>query len=304
MLSKSLFDQFRLTATERRLGVYGIHVYQEGAGAVEHRFRADDRVQLWSASKTYTSLAVGMCVDEGRFGLEDTILGHFPQFEAVAAPGSDAITIRDLLQMRSGKDYALFQEEDLDVLAATDWAELFFRSELVSTPGTKFFYANACTYMLSRLVEKASGSVLRDYLMPRLFDPLHVLNPWWNTDSRGHSLGAYGLQLTTSELARLGRLLLQEGVWEDEALVSAAYVEAMHTDTVPQGNHFTDPESNAGYGYQVWRNVASGYRADGMYGQFSIVIPDKRAVITATSHNEANANDIVRAAFADLAEKL
>jgi CubicO group peptidase (beta-lactamase class C family) len=304
MLDKSLFDQFRLTVAERRLGVYGVHAYQEDAGEAEHRFRADDRVQLWSVSKAYTSLAVGMCVDEGRLALTDAVLGHFPEFKAVAAPGSEAITVKNLLQMQCGKDYELFQEQDADVIAATDWAELFFRGEVVSTPGSKFFYANAATYMLSRLVEKTSGLVLRDYLMPRLFEPLHVLNPWWNADPRGHSIGAFGLQLTTSELARLGRLLLQEGVWQDEALVSAEYVRAMSTDTVPQGDRFPDPESSAGYGYQVWRNTTGGYRADGMYGQFCIVVPDKRAVITTTSHNETATNDIGRAVFADIVDKL
>ncbi|MDR3106904.1 MAG: beta-lactamase family protein [Bifidobacteriaceae bacterium] len=304
MLTESLFDRFRLTVAEKRLGVYGVHVYQEGAGALEHRFRADDRTQLWSVSKAYTSLAVGMCVDEGRLSLADPVLGYFPGFEAVAAEGSEAITIIDLLQMRSGKDYVLFEEEDLAVINASDWAELFFRGEITSPPGGKFFYANGCAYMLSRLVEKVSGLVLRDYLRPRLFDPLRVLNPWWNSDPAGHTLGAYGLQLTTSELARLGRLLLQEGVWEDQALVSADYIRAMWADTVPQHGHFPDPESNAGYGYQVWRNTIAGYRADGMYGQYSIVIPDKRAVITTTAHNETNACDIIRAAFADIADRL
>ncbi|MDR1798801.1 MAG: beta-lactamase family protein, partial [Bifidobacteriaceae bacterium] len=230
MLKAALFDQFRLTCGERRLGVYGVHVYQEGQGDIEHRFRADDRVHIWSASKTFTAVAIGRCVDEGRFALTDTVLNLLPQYQAVASPGSEAITVRDLLHMAGGKDYAFFQEEDPDVVDSTDWAELFFRGQVTSTPGTKFFYANACTYMLSRVVEQVSGMTLRAYLMPRLFGPLHILNPWWNTDPQGHTLGAYGLQLTTAELAKLGQLLLQEGVWGDSEVVSAGYVKAMHTD--------------------------------------------------------------------------
>ncbi len=306
MFTAALFDQFRLTQAERDLGVYGVHVYQEGEGEIEHRFRADDRVQIWSASKTFTSAAVGICLDEGRFALSDPVIGFFPEQTGTCAPGSESITVRDLLQMRSGKEYDLFQEQDPHLIATTDWAELFFRGDLVTRPGTHFYYANAASYLLGRIVEKTSGQVLRDYLMPRLFDPLDILNPSWNACPRGHSAGAFGLQLTTSELARMGRLLLQSGVWGDRQLVPADYVAAMHTDVVSPANHFgPDPESNAGYGYQVWLNTTPGtWRLDGKYGQFSIIIPDKRAVVTATSHNETHANDIIRAIFTDICPRL
>ena len=305
MLSISLFDQFRLTCLERNLGVYGVHVYQDGRGEVELRFRADDRVHLWSASKTFTSLAIGMCEDEGRLDLADYVLDYFPEWMGVAAPGSKVIRMVDLLHMCSGKDFAMFEETDAHVINDTDWAELFFRSRVVTAPGTRFFYANACTYMLGRVVEKVSGQILRDYLMPRLFEPLDILNPWWNTCPRGHSLGAAGLQLTTSELARMGRLMLQGGYWEGYQLVPADYIDAMHTDFVPTYRHFDDDESDVGYGYQVWLNTTPGtWRADGMYGQFCIVLPGQRAVVTTTSHNERGANDIIRAVFADIVPKL
>lgn len=306
MLNPSVLDSFRLRVAERALGVYGVHLYVEGQGEIEHRYRADDRVHLWSASKTFAALAVGMCVAEGRFALTDTVLGLFPECAPTAAPGSEAITLRNLLQMTSGKEHAgMFHELDEEVVDTTDWAELFFAGEVRTTPGSRFFYSSADTYMLGRAVEQVSGQVLRDYLMPRLFGPLGIRNPSWNTCPRGHSIGGFGLQLRTSELARLGRLLLQEGRWDDQELVPAAYVQAMHTDVVPTGRHFPDDESDCGYGYQVWRNTVPGtYRADGMYGQFSIVLPEQRAVVTTTSHNEHNANDIIRAVFSDIMPRL
>ena len=304
-MGHALFDQFRLTVLERNLGVYGVHVHVDGADDIEHRFRSDDRVHLWSASKTFTSLAVGMCADEGRFTLSDRVIDHFPQYRNIAAPGSENITVRDLLHMQPGKEYNLFQETDESVLGTTDWAQLFFAGELTTTPGTHFFYANACTYMLGRLVEATSGSLLRDYLLPRLFNPLGILNPQWETDPAGHNAGAFGLHLRTSELARMGQVLLHEGELDGKQLVSAEYIQAMHTDTVNTDHHFDDTESNVGYGYQVWLNTTPGtYRADGMYGQFSIVLPEHHAVVTLTSHNEVCANDIVRAVFNDIVPKL
>jgi CubicO group peptidase (beta-lactamase class C family) len=305
MLSASILDRFRLTNLERGLGIYGVHVYQEGQGAVEHRTRSDDRIHVWSVSKTFTSLAIGMCLDEGRLELSDTVASLFPHYQSLAAPGSDQITVRHLLQMSSGKEYHLFERDDPQVMEDTDWAELFFAGQVVATPGSHFFYSTGGSYMLSRVVEQVSGQVLRDYLLDRLFRPLGIRNPTWDACPRGHSAGGYGLHLTTSEVAALGQLLLQQGVWQDRALVSASYVRALHTDVIAQDNPANDPESNAGYGYQVWRNAVPGtYRAAGLYGQLSIVVPDQRAVVTTTAHYEPASGDIVRAVFADIIDRL
>lgn len=144
--------------------------------------------------------------------------------------------------------------------------------------------------------------ILRDYLLERLFGPLNIFNPQWQTCYQGHTVAATGLFLRTEELARLGRLLLQKGEWEGKRIVSASYIDAMATDIISSSQFDNgDPESRQGYGYQVWRCTKPGvYRADGMYGQFSIVMPDKKAVVTVTSHNELRANDIIRAIFDDI----
>jgi len=141
-------------------------------------------VHLWSASKTFTSLAVGQCQGEGRLTLADKVLDFFPEWADVAAPGSAAIRLVDLLHMCGGKDFAMFEETDEHKIDATDWAELFFRSRVVTTPGTRFFYANACTYMLGRVVEKVSGMVLRDYLIPACSTRWTSLTPG-GTPARG-----------------------------------------------------------------------------------------------------------------------
>ncbi|MCL2652283.1 MAG: beta-lactamase family protein [Propionibacteriaceae bacterium] len=305
MLDSSLLTDFRITCLERNLGVHGIHVYQQGVGEVANYRQADDRAELWSASKTYTSLAIGMCVAEGRLSLTDPVLDFFPEYAGTAAPGSEAIRVVDLLQMRSGKDFEDLPEATPDEVGHADWAELYFRAPQDAPAGSHFFYANGSTYMLSRLVEKTSGSVLLDYLVPRLFQPLDIINPWWNACPQGHSFGCYGLQLTLTEFAKLGRLLLQNGAWGDHQLVPASYVEAMHTDVVPPARHFDGDEWNVGYGYQVWLNRWPGsYRADGKYGQHCIVMPDRQATITVVSHDETNTAGILAAIFNDIAPKL
>ncbi|WP_324652351.1 serine hydrolase [Georgenia sp. H159] len=292
----SLLTGFRLRTVERNLGVYGIHLHREGHEPVEHRFRSDDPVHLYSGSKTFTAVAVGMAQAEGLLDLDDAVVGFFP--EHPHADGTEAITVRHLLQMTSGSPFTGFgpgQAEEPDLLGA------FLTAEPVAEPGSSFRYSNGSSYVLGRVVHAVSGQDLRDFLLPRLFEPLGISNPQWMRCPRGYSLGGVGLHLRSSEFARLGQLLLQDGRWEDSELVPAGFVERMRSDVVDCSDFSEDPESSAGYGYQVWRcTVADAWRADGKYGQFAVVLPRHRAVVTITAHRESASNDILRAVWEDL----
>ncbi len=297
----SILNQFRLTVLEQGFGVYGVTVYRKGRGEVSHRWRADDRVCLFSGSKTFTSVGVGICRDEGLLKLTDTALSFFPEYRDIASGRSEAITIRDLLHMSSGKNVFYFSGDEQEK-ETNDWAKLFFLDPMKCEAGSEFFYSNACTYMLSRIVEKVSGLTLRDYLIPRVFNPLGIFNPQWHTCPDGHTLGATGLYLTTGEFSKLGLLLLNGGVHEDTRIVSEAYLNEAVTDIISTANSSYDPgECTNGYGYQLWRCSYKGaYRADGKYGQFSVVFPEREAVVTVTSHEEYRTADILRAIYNDI----
>ena len=297
-MEKAVLNQFRQSVEQEKLGVYGIHVYKHGAGVVEHRFRSDDYVNIYSCSKTYTSVAVGICVDEGWISLEDKLIKYFPEYESIMSDGTEKISLKNLLQMSGGK--RLGQSTMELIHRPESMAELFLSAKMDTQPSTEFFYCNLGTYMLGRVVEKVSGKTLRDFLVERLFSKMGICNPHWMSCIEGHTAAASGLMLKTSQLAMLGRLLLQEGMWEDEQIVSADYVKAMHTSIVNTAE-MEDSEAQCGYGYQIWRcSVGQSWRVDGMYGQFSIVVPEKDAVITVTAHNERRAYDIIRAIFSDI----
>lgn len=304
-MNAAILEAFKTAVGEQRLGVYGIHVYREGEGSVQHLFRCNEREHLFSGSKAFTSMAVGIAAGEGRFSLDDTAISFFPQFASSAAPGSGAITVKNLLQMQAGHAESLFCTEEEFQERTRDWAGFFFSKPLVNKPGSVFLYDNGCSYILSRIIEAVSGQTLRDYLMPRFFTPLDIFNPQWHTCPGGHSMGAIGLYLTTEEFSRLGILLLQDGRWEDRQIVPEAYVRRASGDLVPVGRDFGDEENWQGYGYQLWRcTVPGAFRADGKYGQYSIVFPDRRAVVTVTAHNEGVANDILRAVYGEVLPRL
>lgn len=303
-MEKSILDRFRMTVTERGLGIYGIKAERMNGESVSHFWRSNDDVNLYSGSKTFTSLAVGMCVKEGRLTTDDHVLDFFPEYRGAAAPGSEDITLRDLLHMASGKKKFWFGELNAQK-NEKDWAELFFRVPLTAKPGEEFFYSNACSYMLGRTVEKVSGQNVRDFLLPRLFRPLGILNPQWHTCSGGHPLCATGLYLNLEQFSRLGTFLLHGGQADGKQMVDEGYLQKLSTDLIDNflpGDGM--PETSSGYGYQVWRCSPEGvYRADGMYGQFCIVLPGKGA-ITITAHEEANPYGLVMAALQEIAPEL
>lgn len=297
-MDKRILDSFCAAVENQQLGAYGIHLYVQGRGSVQHHFRSEERTHLYSGSKAFTAMAIGIAQGEGRLSLFDTALSFFPEYQSIATPGSETITIRDLLHMCAGRNQGLFTTQQSSQKPMEDWAASFFSIPQTSAAGSSFCYDSGCTYMLSRVIHAVSGQSLRDYLMPRLFDPLDIYNPQWHSCPRGHSVGGFGLYLTTEEFSRLARLMLQQGNWEGRQLVPADYLHAAVQDIV-QTQGFGDEENRQGYGYQLWRcTIPNSYRADGKFGQYAIVLPDQRATLTITAHNERCANDLLRAAWA------
>jgi len=148
-------------------------------------------------------------------------------------------------------------------------------------PGTLFVYNTPGSYMLSAIVQKVTGKTVFDYLRPRLFEPPGIENPTWETSPQGISLGGFGLNLRTEDIARFGQLYLQKGRWNGKQLVPASWVE---TATARQTSNGSDPASDwdQGYGYQFWRCRHGAYRGDGAFGQFCVVMPEQDAVVAIT----------------------
>ncbi len=119
-------------------------------------------------------------------------------------------------------------------------------------PGTHFLYNTSATYMLSAIVQKVTGTTVLDYLQPRLFEPLGIQRPTWETSPQGITAGGYGLSVRTEDIARFGQLYLQKGKWQGMQLVPEAWIEAA---TARQTSNGSNPKSDwdQGYGYQFWR---------------------------------------------------
>ena len=168
-----------------------------------------DRVHMThSLTKSVTATAVGLAIDEGRFGLDDKVAGFFPEY--VPRNASDhlrAMTVRDLLTMRTGHD----RETSGSVWRPikTSWVAEFFKIPVVHAPGTHFQYTSAASYMLSAIVSKTTGQSMAEYLKPRFFAPLGIDRWRWDTSPGGISPGGNGLSWNTAASLKLGAVHAQ-----------------------------------------------------------------------------------------------
>ena len=242
-------------------------------------YAAETPHMLYSLSKSFTSTAVGMAVDEGLLSLDDPVISFFPEdLPEVVSDNLKAMRIRDLLRMNTGHQ----REPSRDIGPGESWAKRFLSEDVQFKPGTHFVYNSFATYMCSAIIQKVSGETLLDFLTPRLFEPLGIKNPTWESDPDGINTGGWGLSITTEDISRFGQLYLQKGSWEGKQLVSAGWVEEA---TKLQTCNGSNPESDwdQGYGYQFWRCRHGLYRGDGAFGQYCIVMPDQDAVLAMTS---------------------
>jgi CubicO group peptidase (beta-lactamase class C family) len=238
---------------------------------------------LYSLSKSFTSTAVGLAIADGKLSLDDEVLKYFPH-EAPAEPSANlrAMRVRDLLRMNTGHvtEARLFGEVDSSMRSAS-WVKRFLAHPVEFKPGTHFLYNSPATYMLSAIVQKVTGQTVLDYLEPRLLEPLGIERPTWVESPEGINAGAYGLSVRTEDIAKFGQLYLQNGQWNGRQLIPAVWVEEA---TARQTSNGSSPRSDwdQGYGYQFWQS-RHGYRGDGAFGQYMLILPKYDAVVAITS---------------------
>ncbi|HEX5169014.1 MAG TPA: serine hydrolase [Cyclobacteriaceae bacterium] len=243
---------------------------------------------LYSLSKSFTSSAVGFAVAEKRFTIDDKVISFFKEeLPATVSDNLAAMKVRHLLTMTTGhvKDTMPPIREAKDA----SWSKTFLAQPVEREPGSFFLYNTGASYMLSAIVQKRTGQPVIEYLKPRLFEPLGIEGMDWESNAQGVNVGGYGLRVKTEDIAKLGQLYLQKGTWKGKQLLPASWVEEATRKQVnsnpSSADYSADNDWAQGYGYQFWRCSTGGFRADGAFGQFSIVLPEYDAVVAVTSES-------------------
>ncbi|MCQ5129530.1 beta-lactamase family protein [Butyricicoccus faecihominis] len=232
---------------------------------------------FFSMSKSFTSVAVGFAAQEGLLSVNDPVLGFFPE-EAPPHPGEKlrALAIRDLLTMRSGQ-----VAEQIEILKGAEWVRQFLANAPVKQPGTHLAYNSVGTYVLSAIVQQATGRTIFEYLQPRLFEPLGLSGGLrWETSPEGISAGGFGISGLTEDIARFCTFVLRRGAWRGKQLLNAAWFDAASAPQADNAAASPLPDWQQGYGYQFWLCQPAGvFRGDGAFGQLGIVLPEQDMVL-------------------------
>jgi len=257
---------------KQKLNCEGIIVLQHGKKITEHRWIPEMPRNCFSVSKSFVSVAIGMAVDRKKISLNDKVVDVFPDLVHKSGKRLSALTLEHLLTMSRG--HAVFSRPETAAEAIAQ--------PLKYQPGTNFVYDNGSTFLASAMFTKKMGINVRDFLLDNLFRPLGIPDPQWPETKDGHTIGATGIMLSTSNLATFGQFLLQRGNWKGKQLVCAEWIDNAGR---PQINtRSRRPDCDLGYGYCFWPSRHGTYRADGKDGQFVIVLPRQDAVIAINSN--------------------
>lgn len=249
-----------------------------------HPYAPDLPHTLFSLSKSFTAIAVGLAVAGGRLSVADRVISLLPDdCPEEVSDGLAALRVRHLLTMTAGFDpqttYFMFADPD------GNWARGTLGRPLSHEPGRHFYYDDGAPYLLSAIVQRLTGMPILDTLRQRLFAPLGVEVASWSQCPRGINSGFTGLSLTTEAVARFGQLLLNKGTWFGKRPLAENWVEQATRFQVANGSN-PDADDEQGYGYLFWRYRYNAYGGDGAFGQFCQVWPDHEVVLAITAGKE------------------
>lgn len=280
----------------KELGILGVKVTQHGKDIAYKNWDEECRRNIYSASKSVTSCAVGFAVQEGLLSLSERLVDAFhDDLPESIDENLEQATVRDLLTMCLGQEKGHLMGAQRPLYKEKDWVKLSLSLPFAYKPDTKFVYNNVGPYLAGVLVQRRAGCDLPSYLTPRLFDHLGITHPTWEIDPKGYTFGAGGLFFTLSELHTFGLFYLQNGAWNGKQLLSSEWVQESTKKQVDNGSH--------GYGYLFWGGEQGTFRADGKYGQLSILCRDKDAVISIVAECRDTAK-LNRAIFDELYPQL
>ena len=252
-----------------------------------------------SVTKSITSLLMGIARDKRLIpGVNETLFTFFPEYPALNTGRKADITIRNMLSMSSGIPWnESFPYNDsrnsiYQLLAADDPLEYILGIDLFASPGKAFSYNSGTTVLLGEIIRRAAGMTVQDFAAKHLFTPLGITKfrmidlP----NAKDVFFGSSGLYLRPRDMAKIGQLCLQEGLWGDKRIVSSEWIRESMKKSIgfPPSHalqHFAE-----GYGYQWWLGTYStrntkAYLAAGFGGQFIVVFPEIDMVVVLTGGN-------------------
>lgn len=258
------------------IGFEGIVLLNKnGEKLYERRWIQDYPRDIYSNTKSFTSAAVGMAIFQNEISLDAKVSEMFEvQNES---PFWNKMRLKDLLTMRSGfaKEHLMYFDRRKGI-GVENYLDYLLSQEVKYEPGSRYLYSTGDSILAGCMVEKVVGVNLHTYLYKNLLLPLGIDYPIWETDLQGHTCGGSGLQLKLIDMAMLGLIYLNEGVYQGIKFFDKEWVDLSFSNFVELENK-KYPEN---YGF-FWRICNNGqfYKANGVFGQDTLVIPAENCVL-------------------------
>ena len=236
---------------------------------------------LYSCTKSVISALIGIAIDKGYIkGVEQPISDFFPEMvpEDVDA-NKKAMTLEHVLMMSTGLDcrdsYRYGWRGLFRMRGSDDWVKFVLDLPMSEPPGTRFEYCNGATFLLSAILQKQTGMTAYSFAKKHLFGPLGITDVYWPLNPQGISMGYSDLHMRPRDMAKIGYLYLNNGLWEGKQIISTQWVKASTR------KHISATLAN-GYGYQWWIIDPTIYTAIGFAGQHIFVVKEKDLVVVFT----------------------
>jgi CubicO group peptidase (beta-lactamase class C family) len=317
MDSMKLMNLLRRIHEEEYTGIDGILIARNGKLVFEQYFRGydfeyaakdfkgkwtdyDDNTphNLASVTKSVTAILCGIAIDRGFIrSVDEKLADFFPQDSTLFPGNKKKITLHHLLTMSSGLQwneqnvpYGDPKNDIVQLFIVPEPLKHILSKPLAHEPGTEWYYNGGGTNLLGQIVQKTSGMRLDNFAEKYLFSPLEFGQSRWVRINRDFVYASGDLRLRPRDMAKLGELALDKGVWRGNRILSSQWIGQMTR------KHVTRPH-DGGYGYQWWlehytlgSTAIDAYLASGWGGQWIIVLPSLQTVVVVTGSNYA-AND-------------
>ncbi|WP_029232235.1 serine hydrolase domain-containing protein [Butyrivibrio sp. VCB2006] len=273
-------DLIRNLSENKECNIHKFMALRHGNVIAECAFEPYD-MDTWHVSysmcKSIIGMAIGILIDEGKLTLEDKLSDIFSSRMNPLGFFKKSITVKNLLNMSSGVEFY-----EAGAISGNDWRKSFLESGFKFDPGAQFEYNSMNTYMLSAIITEKTGKSAFEYCKEKIFVPMGIQRVFWESCPQSITKGGWGLFIRIEDMAKLGQLYLQDGMWDGKQIVSKKWVEESTSWQIETGKG-----DNSHYGYQLWINDdrPGSFAYNGMLGQNVFIYPDVDMVVATNAGN-------------------
>lgn len=261
----------------------GHEIFAEGYYAPFHK---DFKHRMYSISKSFVSIAIGLAVEDGLISLEDKMVKYFPEYlNEHTNEYLLNMTIREMLTMETCKG----KFTDWFECGTQDRCEVYFREPADRISGTTWKYDSAGSFMMNVIVEKVTGKPFLEYLKERfLVRGGFSEDAYCLTCPGGHSFGDSGVMCTARDLLIFARFIMDGGKIDGVRYMNEEYLIEATKKQVSNGHDGFLEYNSYGYGYQIWKTPNDGFAFIGMGDQFAICDREKDFIFIINSDNQGH----------------